>query len=112
MKEQRAESSRRLRLSFDEFGWEAVAEEADARRIPEAAFFAEACIRHSRGRGDDRLSLSRPAFRPCSGTVREVAVTAQQSVWARLEREAPDQGITIEELVEHLVLLELARPPG
>jgi hypothetical protein len=98
---------RTLRLTFGPFGWELVAGAAGSRAMSTDVLVRDACLAFG-----DRLfwgsfSCEAPHFRQRAGEAREVTVALPKPAWVDLQLEAGRQGIELEELVEHAVMLRL-----
>ncbi len=105
----RIEVTRRLSLSFDEFGWESLEAQAELQQETLDRLLAQAFAYLVSELGSDRTVLRAPRFKPSSrGTARELELELAPVRWERLEAEAKDQEIALERLLEHAAVLYLA----
>lgn len=99
-----------LVLAFDDFGWQALEDEARAEGWELGELLAIACRYYVRELDrDGRVELSAPDWKPPErGSVRELELDLPDESWRTLDREADLQGISLERLVAHAALLFLA----
>ena len=101
--------TRQLELGLDGFASEALGGQVARAGVSEARLVEQAVRHWLEVRGSQRLSVRAPRFGQ-SGSVAatRVRVRLAGSEWEALERSAPDQGVTLERLLVHIVVLFLA----
>ena len=104
--------TRRLRLRSDAFGRELLSEIAAGMGVTLDETVARACQMFLDGIAADSVLRAAPSFKPHGPFRRTVRVSLPEPSWAELDAEARRQGIALESLVEHAVLVLSAAMPG
>jgi hypothetical protein len=105
----RARVARRVRLGFDEFGWESLESEAARNGEPLDQLLARAAAYLDAELRSTRPAVLVPKFKPGGhGSERELELELTQGCWERLENEAERQEVSLERLLEHAALFHLA----
>jgi hypothetical protein len=103
--------TRQVELVLDGFAREALGGQVARAGVSEARLIEQAVRHWLEVRGSQRLSVRAPRFGQ-SGSVTatrvRVRVRLAGSEWEALERSAADQGVTLERLLVHVVMLFLA----
>ena len=100
--------TRQLELALDGFAREALEDQVARAGVSEARLIHQAARHWLEVRGSQRLSVRAPRFgRPGSVATTRVRVRLAGSEWEALERSAADQGVTLELLFVHVVMLFL-----
>jgi hypothetical protein len=103
--------TRQVELVLDGFAREALGGQVARAGVSEARLIQQAVRHWLEVRGSQRLSVRAPRFGQ-SGSVTatrvRVRVRLAGSEWEALERSAADQGVTLERLLVHVVMLFLA----
>jgi predicted DNA-binding ribbon-helix-helix protein len=100
---------RRLKLSFEEFGWEALVTQAEREHETLDQLLAYACAYLESELGSGRYATRLPRFKPrARGTIREISIELGNDSWERLERMADDEGVALENVIEHAAFVYLA----
>jgi hypothetical protein len=106
-----SEPARQVELVLDGFAREALGGQVARAGVSEARLIEQAVRHWLEVRGSQRLSVRAPRFGQ-SGSVTatrvRVRVRLAGSEWEALERSAADQGVTLERLLVHVVMLFLA----
>ena len=101
--------TRQLELALDGFAREALGGQVARAGVSEASLIQQAVRHWLEVRGSQRLSVRAPRFgQSGSVTPTRVRVRLAGSEWEALERSAADQGVTLERLLVHVVVLFLA----
>jgi hypothetical protein len=97
-------------ITFDEFGWSALEERANAERLGLGGLVAQACTYFASELEGDRAATTAPGFSPppSGRETRTLTLELGDECVRRLEREAEHQGETLERLLGHATLLYLA----
>jgi hypothetical protein len=97
-------------LTFDEFGWCALEEQASAEGFEVEQLVALACSYHESELAAERVATVVPRFRrrPADVETRALELELGDGCLRRLKREAEHQGVALERLCEHAALLYLA----
>jgi hypothetical protein len=99
--------TRQVELVLDGFAREALGGQVARAGVSEARLIEQAVRHWLEVRGSQRLSVRAPRFGQ-SGSVTATRVRLAGSEWEALERSAADQGVTLERLLVHVVVLFLA----
>ena len=102
--------TRRLELDMAEFASTALAEQASRYAVAEEQLVKQAVRHWLRVSATDRPSARVPRFaqpRRAAPTTR-VRVELESTDWQELERSAEDQGVPLEQLLVHAIVLFLA----
>jgi len=100
---------RKVGLTFDDFGWEALEAEAERLQLSLEALIVRAAIYFEGEIDRDRPALQLPPPAGREGrSHRELELEIREGNWQRLRREASRQGADVERLLEHAALLFLA----
>ena len=102
--------TRRLELDMAEFASTALSEQAGRYQVAEEQLVRQAVRHWLRVSATDRPSARVPRFaqpRRAAPTTR-VRVELESSDWQELERSAEDQGVRLEQLLVHVIVLFLA----
>jgi hypothetical protein len=99
--------NRTLRLVFGTYAWEMIGEAARSRGLTTGELVQDACFAYGNRLFQSRFSSDAPRFRARGGSDREVQVAIPETLWVDLRLEAGRQGIEVEELVEHAVILRV-----
>ena len=106
------DEQRTVRLTFDEFGWDLVAEASRDRGWVTDELVSDACRAYGDRLFDNAFSREVPRLRERVGSTRAVRIAIAQRLWADLEMEAGRQGVELERLIEHALMLRLADREG
>ena len=102
-------NTRQLELALDEFVSDALAEQGARAGVAEDRLIQQASRHWLEVRGTQRLSVRVPRFRQSSSmATSRVRVTLLSSEWEALEHSASEQGVTLERLIVHVVVLFIA----
>jgi len=101
---------RRLTLTFDEFGWEALESEAQREQISVDEFIAGAAEYFEADLPSERMPMTVPAFArsPGRGGEQEIGLQLGARTWKSFREEAARQGVPLERLLEHAALYYVA----
>jgi predicted DNA-binding ribbon-helix-helix protein len=100
---------RRLTLSFEEFGWEALVTQAEKEHETLDQLLANACAYFESELGSGRRATRLPRFKPrARGTAREISIELGDLSWERLAGVAEDEGVALENVIEHAAFVYLA----
>jgi hypothetical protein len=99
--------NRTMRLVFGTYAWEMIGEAARGRGLTTGELVQDACFAYGDRLFHGRFSSDAPRFRVRDGSDREVQIAIPERVWTDLRLEAGRQGIEVEELVEHAVILRV-----
>ena len=99
-----------ISITFDEFGWSALEEQASAERLELDGLVAMACSYYESELAAGRAATVVPRFgQPAvERETRTLVLELGAECLRRLEQEAERQGLAIERLCEHAALLYLA----
>jgi len=99
-----------ISLTFDEFGWRALEEQATLEGIELEQFVALACSYYESELAAERAAAAVPRFRRRSvdGETRALELELGDGCLRGLEQEAERQGVALQRLYEHAALLYLA----
>ena len=99
-----------ISLTFNEFGWRALEDRADAERLELEQLVALACSYYESELSAERTATVVPRFRrpPADAETRTLLLELADGCLRRLEQEAERRGIELERLCEHAALLYLA----
>ena len=106
------DESRLMRLAFGELAWDLFDLEVSHRRCEPSELTRDACLAFGDRLFSGRFSCDVPRFRERGALGREIELTLPQRVWTDLQLEAGRQGIELETLIEHALILRLAEPEG
>ena len=100
---------RKVELTFDDFGWEALEAEAERLQLSLEALIARAAVYFEGEIDKGRPALQLPPAASAEGRAnRELELDIREGTWQRLRREASRQSADVERLLEHAALLFLA----
>ena len=101
---------RRLTLTFDEFGWEALESEAQREQISVDELIAGAAEYFEADLPSERMPMTVPAFArsPGRGGEQEIDLQLGARTWKSFREEAARQGVPLERLLEHAALYYVA----
>lgn len=101
--------ARRVILTLGEYGWQSLDEASSRQGLTPAELLGLAAAHFAVSVGTRPTPTPAPRFKPTGwGTPHEVRLDLARDDWARLDREAERQGISLERLLEHVLLLYLA----
>lgn len=97
-------------VTFDEFGWRALEERANAERLGLEQLVALACNYYASELAAERVATVVPRFRrpPVDGETRILELELDDPCLPRLEQEAERRSVALEGVCEHAALLFLA----
>jgi hypothetical protein len=97
-------------ITFDEFGWSALEDQAHAERLGVDRLVAQACSYYGSELAAGRTATRVPRFGqpPVERETRPLALELGAGCLRRLEQEAERQGLGLERLCEHAAMLYLA----
>jgi hypothetical protein len=97
-------------LTFDEFGWRALEQQANSEGLELELFVAVACSYYESELAAERPAAAVPGFRrrPVDGETRALELELGDGCLRRLQQEAERQEVALERLYEHAALLYLA----
>lgn len=99
-----------IAITFDEFGWALLDEEASAEGLELSRLLVQACNQYAADVAAERAATMVPGFdKPASEReTRELTLELDPECLGRLEREAKRQDVGLGRLCEHAALLYVA----